>query len=156
MGSVEANVGVGVENVGARNPSIEVWAHGSPSRSSPLTAAAQSLPPQSAETFPKPVQHPAVPRHRVISVVAFHDPFQPRADGAHRLMHLPTKLLSKALELRAHPLGRRAPPDHKVAWHGRLAYGRDGRDPDRSGQVGHGTFLGAVREPPLHHPAGTG
>ena len=89
MHSVKAHVGIGMQDTGSRDPSLEVRAQAIPAGPSLLAAAAQSLPPQSAETVAESSQHRAVARYGVIRVVAFHDPFQPCAYGAHRRMQVP-------------------------------------------------------------------
>jgi hypothetical protein len=82
-----------MQGTGSRNPPFEGRSQTVPSRSPPLTTTAQSLPPQHAQTIPESPQHRDVTRHSVITVITFHDPFQPLAHDAHRLMHLPAQLL---------------------------------------------------------------
>src|SRR5579864_8197506 len=73
------------------------------------------MPPVTAKPLTEPREHRQVTRHRVVLVVTLHHPFQPRPDERDGLMHHPAQLLVYHSELRPHPLGRRMPPDHKMA-----------------------------------------
>src|ERR1019366_8228892 len=90
-----------------------------PSRPPPLAATAQGLPPQLTETVPESSQHRDVSRHSVVTVITFHDPLQPRAHDAHRLMHLPAQLLLQRQKLRPHPLRHGSTPYDKVTFRAR-------------------------------------
>ena len=50
----------------------------------------------------------------MVSVIAFHDPFQPRSGQRHRFMHLSAQLLLNLLKLCLHTLRRRPSPDNIV------------------------------------------
>ena len=64
---------------------------------------------------PESSQNHDVPRYGMVSVITFHNPFQPPAYNADRLMHLPAQLLFQRQKLRPHPLGRRPTPYDKGA-----------------------------------------
>ena len=105
-----------MQNTGARNPTVEDRAQAVPSRPSLLAAAAQSLPPQSAETVPESAQRRKVPRYGVITVVAFDHPFQPCSDDADGLMHLTAQLLLDSQQRYPHPLDRSRASDEVIAF----------------------------------------
>jgi len=52
------------------------------------------------------------------------NPFQPRTDIRHRLMHLPAQLLLDGMEFCPHSLYQCASPDHKVAFRVRAMLAR--------------------------------
>jgi hypothetical protein len=86
--SVEAHVGIRMESPWARKPPVKDRPQLFPIRLPPLTTTTQNASPVATKPFSESSERRQVARHRVVAVVAFHHPFQPRSDLRDRLVHL--------------------------------------------------------------------
>ena len=111
MDSVEADIRIRVQDLRARYPPFEEGTKSLPPFAGALTAACQSLVPQSVDALPEGAQLPDIAGRCVVLVVAVDDFPKPCTDVAWAIMHPAAKLDLDCLELRNHPLLRRNAPD---------------------------------------------
>ena len=117
--------GIGVANASGRKIPLDEPIHPLPSNMAPLTAAAQTLPPQSPDALAEGPQGNAVAGHPVIPQVsrdhAPHIGSLLRYGCVHALPHLGVHLV----QLRLHPRAHRLPQHRKVSLlGGRTAMGK--------------------------------
>src|SRR5437016_14646063 len=86
-------------------PSLQQTVKSFPTPPMSLTPATQTMPPDSAESFPKHPQTVDVAWYRVIVEVAAHDRLEPLSRFRNRIMPPHCQLLLDLLQLGSHALG---------------------------------------------------
>jgi len=102
VASVEAFVGIRMQNSGLGNPPVLQWGETIPSHLRALTTTDQNAPPQSAYATPENAQLTRVAGHRVVLVVTLQDLPKPLADLTRTMMPPMLKLSLNRLKLRHH------------------------------------------------------
>jgi len=82
MSGGEARVGIGMQNAGLRNPSVQERVETIPAHLFPLTATGEYSPPQPAKATSEDAQLSRVTRNGVVLVIAQHSLPKPCTDLA--------------------------------------------------------------------------
>jgi hypothetical protein len=93
MSGVEVCVGIGMQDTGLWNPSVQQWGKSLPPHLCSLTAPDQDAPPQPVDTSLEDTQLSRVSRDSMVLVVAQHNRPKPCTDRGRALM-LPALKLS--------------------------------------------------------------
>src|ERR1035438_1596139 len=107
----EAYCGIRVEHTWSRKPPLCYRERAFPRHTTPLTAAAQGMPPHTKYPFPEHAEAVQIAGYCVVVEVALHNCAEPFAGVRNGVVHACAELLLDLLQLCPHTLADRHAPD---------------------------------------------